>query len=162
MCMGHVGERAPAAAPLSASEDGDLCCIEPLGRARLCSSPSHAVRLSRWSCQGVHARHCCCSLMCCKRTGAAQLVGAMTMLHVPPHFAKVCTVHCCLIFPLAWWCLDSRLRLGERNAMHHKSFVLVASTCQDDMSWPCGLCMLLRNADHSSTWCRCTTWTPSR
>ncbi len=62
VCMGHVGGRTPAAAPLSASEDGDLCCIEPLGRARLCSSPSHAVRLSGRSCQGVHACNCCCFL----------------------------------------------------------------------------------------------------
>ena len=130
MCMGHVGGRPPAAAPLSASEDGDLCCIEPLGRARLCSSPSHAVRLSRRSCQGVHACHCCycCFLVSCNRTGAAQLFGGMTMLHAPPHFAKVCSVHCFLIFPPAW-IPDSMLRLGERNAMLHNPGVLIASAC---------------------------------
>ncbi len=61
----------------------------------------------------------------------------MTMLHAPPHFAKVCTVHCFLLFPLACltdWRLDSMLRLGEHNAMHHNPFVLVASAYQDDMS----------------------------
>lgn len=54
VCVGHHGWWPPAATPLSASENCDLRCAEPLGWPRLCSGSSHAVRLPGWPRQGVH------------------------------------------------------------------------------------------------------------